>query len=190
MVVGIFVMLISILVLRIDFTGIRQISSEQILYYATGSIYSYFAGPLVALNQFLIEDNSWTMGASMFRGLIKWLVRFYIFDESAVLDFYYSFKHIGKSYYLNTFTYIRPFFEDFGVFGLLIFSYSFGMTVSFFYQKVLNNFSYVKLNLAGLMVFSLIMSFYNFTLFNIASILYSIAIIKMLEMLFIKDSYH
>ncbi len=172
MFLGISTLILLIIFLRIDY-GEKRIDYLRVLSYAIKSIYSYIAGNIVALDKFLLVSDSLNYGTSLFRGVIKWFVRLGIYDDRLATSIYYGFVNISKSsFWINTYSYIRPFYEDFGIYGLMFNSYFFGLTGGFFTHSVIRKFSLLKLHFAGSLFFAYFLSFFNFTLLNITMYLY------------------
>lgn len=122
--------------------------------------YWYLAGPLAAFNEFVttfVGDLQW--GRSMFLPVYKWLCRLQLAE--AVEINYYGEK-VLVPYMSNVFTYLRNFYEDFGILGVAIVPYLLGWAVATVRMRARRQFSFLNLYLVLLLV--ILFSFYHFSL--------------------------
>ena len=176
----------------IAFTIILVVFSLSILlmryyYYTTSfknvlinSFYFYIAGNIWFLDKFLSTDPELLYGLSLFRSIVSWFSRFGLMEKSKVLMHHYGFYTI-KSVSMNTFTYIRVLYEDFGLIGVVFISYIWGI-ISYLVMKLyLNRFTFVRVGLVAIIVFTLIWSFYGFNLVYITSYIWRIIQLALLD---------
>lgn len=122
--------------------------------------YWYLAGPLAAFNEFVttfVGDLQW--GRSMFLPAYKWLCRFHLVQ--AVEINYYGEK-VLVPYMSNVYTYLRNFYEDFGILGVAIVPYLLGWAIAAVRVQARRCFSFLNLYLVLLLF--LFFSFYNYFL--------------------------
>lgn len=186
--VGILVIIISILFiiifLRIDFGG-EKIDYSLTLRYAISSIYLYFSADIVALDRFLLKfDDNFLLGVSALRSLTKWLVRFGIYDESFARTVYEKFVKINSTRSMNTYTYIKLFYEDFGIYGMLALNYFVGILSSKAFDTMYQKCNFVSLFIAASIFFMLFFSFFDFYFINITMFFYGIFLFYLLHVYF------
>jgi oligosaccharide repeat unit polymerase len=126
------------------------------------SIYTYFVGPVSAFEGFISTDVKYMYGESAFRSIFKWLGRFGLWDAQSVLRTNNPFVSIGSWTSINTFSYVKTFYEDFGILGVITGSIAWGWAIRFITERALINFNMKKFYLLIIGTFSLIMSFYAF----------------------------
>ena len=182
LVVGI---LLLVIILRIDF-GEKEIDYGLTLNYAASSIYAYFSGNIVALDHFLAGSDTYYYGGSVFRSFFKWFARFGVVDPDTVIGTHSTFVSIGPLK-MNTYTYIRPFYEDLGIFSVLLYSYLWGVFSAISIVFIFRRFSLLRLHLTVFLYFSLFISFFNFSMLNITLFLYFGFLVWFLDRVFIKD---
>ena len=125
-------------------------------------LYWYMAAPLAAFNEFLTSfDGRHHLGEYMFFPLYKWLCRFGLVPESD-LSFYGEFVLIP--YAANVYTYLRNFYEDFGMLGVAAAPYVLGWAVSALKAQAGRYFP--LLNLYVVLLVFILFSFYNYFLFS------------------------
>lgn len=167
----IFLSLILVIFFSIIF-GLRQSSDEgdlntnKIAELIIESNYTYLAGNIIAFDKYYISNEiSPYNGFSTFRDLFKWLIRAGLWDENNFINVKQEFVSVGQSE-LNTYTFLRNFYEDFGVFGIAILSFFWAFFGQIIFNSTLKKFSLVKLFLSTHLLFSFFMSFYGFALQN------------------------
>jgi oligosaccharide repeat unit polymerase len=182
----IFIFILSIVLARIDY-GTGDVDMIQITGWALKSLATYLVSEMVALDQYFFGQESLLYGLSIFRGFVKWFIRFGIFDDSAGLTVYYEFTKVGKIT-VNTYTYIRPFYEDFGIYGLLILNFGFGAFGSFSVHNLMMKFSFIKLYIASLLFFAYFLSFFNSIFLNLTMFIYLFMLVYIIEKFMIRKS--
>jgi oligosaccharide repeat unit polymerase len=126
------------------------------------SIYWYIASPLAALNEFLAGfDGQYHFGQSTFLPLYKWLCRFDLAPEPA-LSLYGEMKYIP--YPANCYTYLRTFYEDFGILGVAIVPYAAGWATAAL--RVSAGAHFHHLNVYVVLLVFVLLSFYNYLLIS------------------------
>jgi oligosaccharide repeat unit polymerase len=165
----IFIIIISVISIRIniDTGGL----GKKVIKLGIQSVYLYISGNIVALDQYLIGCEDYKNGAILFNSILKWLARFGLYSTQDVPTKRYLFINIGPAV-MNTYSYIRILYEDFGIMGLLPFSYIWGILTSVSINSLFDKFSLVKLIIANLFVFSMFISFFTFTLHNLTMIIF------------------
>jgi oligosaccharide repeat unit polymerase len=170
---GIFItggLLLGIVLLRVDY-GTGDVDYFRTIEWAFRTIVFYVVGNIVALDNFVMQENELLYGLSLFRGFIKWFIRLQLYDPELGKNIYNNFTNVGSSI-MNTYSYIRPFYEDFGTLGLIIINYIYGFIGSIIVHVAIRNISLVKLHFAATIFFSLFLSFFNFTLLNFTMFLF------------------
>ena len=120
----------------------------------------YITGPLAAFNEFVTTftgDHQW--GQSMFLPLYKWLCRFDLAQEVEV-NFYG--EKVLVPYMSNVYTYLRNFYEDFGVLGVAVVPYVLGLAAAAIRDRARRHFQFLNLYLVLLLF--ILFSFYNYFL--------------------------
>jgi len=79
-----------------------------------------------------------------------------LIEKSTLLSPHYEFYRL-YDVVGNTFTYIRIPYEDFGLIGVIIFSYFWGMVGFFILKKYLDRFSLVRVYLSALIIYSFLL---------------------------------
>ena len=174
---------ISVLTISFILLSLRQFTDtesqiekkyiEQIQYYVTGNV--------VGLDQFLKSDLPFHSGKGISRTILKWFSRIGFIDESSVLETKYNFVKISPVLISNVYSYIRPLYEDFGVYGLLIFSLLWGIITAGATNALLNKFSLTNLYLVVALTFAMFMSFYGFHFLYLSKIIYDILTIYLIS---------
>jgi hypothetical protein len=93
----------------------------------------------------MLSNPIFTHGASGFRSLFKWLARLGLLDPQSVIGVNNPFVAIGSWTKVNTFSFAKTLYEDFGIFGLLIGNVIWGGITRHAIQKLMNHFSLVNL---------------------------------------------
>jgi len=125
-------------------------------------LYWYMASPLAAFNEFLNSfDGHHHLGEYMFFPLYKWLCRFHLAPASN-LSVYGEFVLVP--YATNVYTYLRNFYEDFGMLGVAAAPYVLGWAVSALKAQAGRYFP--LLNLYVVLLVLILFSFYNYLLFS------------------------
>ncbi|MBP7052479.1 MAG: oligosaccharide repeat unit polymerase [Phycisphaerae bacterium] len=120
--------------------------------------YWYLASPLAAFNEFVTSfTGNYLWGQSTFFPLYKWLCRFDLVPEA---EFSYYGERALLPYMANTYTYLRNFYEDFGLLGVAVIPYLLGWAVAAVRERARRHFQY--LNLYVVLLLFIFFSFYNF----------------------------
>lgn len=152
--------------------------------YALKSIHSYITGNVVSLDQYLRQaDGSPLWGTSIFRVFFKWFARLGLYDSVQVLTTNYEFTWTGINY-LNTYTYLRIFYEDFGYIGMVMISFLWGFLTYWIVILYLNRFSLYRIFFVSVFVHSVFMSFFSFSVLNIIFLVYISSLIFIVKALY------
>jgi hypothetical protein len=121
-------------------------------------LYWYIASPLVAFNDFLTTFNGvYEWGQNTFFPIYKWLCRFGLAQQAEVSIY-------GEKTYLpylaNVYTYLRTFYEDFGLLGVALAPYALGWLTAAVQFQARRYVHYLNLYIVLLMF--ILFSFYNF----------------------------
>jgi oligosaccharide repeat unit polymerase len=125
-------------------------------------LFWYLASPLAAFNEFLTTfDGHHHLGQYMFFPFYKWLCRLHLAPETDISVFG---EFVLIPYAANVYTYLRNFYEDFGMVGVVAAPYALGLATSTLRRRAARSLPYLNLYLV-LLVFVLF-SFYNYFLFS------------------------
>jgi len=125
-------------------------------------LFWYLASPLAAFNELLTTfDGRYHLGQYTFFPFYKWLYRFYLAPEADISVFG---EFVLIPYAANVYTYLRNFYEDFGMIGVVAAPYALGLATSALRARATSYLPYLNLYLV-LLVF-ILFSFYNFFLFS------------------------
>ncbi len=143
-------------------------------YYATRSMYAYLAGPSSAFDKFLYYDPPLSFGVASFRSLVKWFANLGLMDKGLVIGAYNNFYNIGQgeAMALNTFTFAKSPYQDFGIIGLSVICILWGAFTRYSIENLFRKFSFVKIFIVSLLVLTFIMSFYEFSFQAITTYMY------------------
>ena len=144
--------------------SLRGFYIADLSYYVKRSFYAYFSGSPSALEKLLYEPQRLMYGASSFRSIAKWFGRLGLIDPSLYLGAHNSFKNIsmGLPMTINTFTFVKTPYEDFGSIGVVVMTIIWGALARFSIEKCFAKFSLFKLFVVSIFVISFFMSFYEF----------------------------
>jgi len=125
-------------------------------------LFWYLASPLAAFNELLTTfDGRYHLGQYMFFPFYKWLYRFHLVPEADISVFG---EFVLIPYAANVYTYLRNFYEDFGMIGVTVAPYALGLATSALRARAVRYFPYLNLYLVLLAL--ILFSFYNFFLFS------------------------
>ncbi len=163
--------------------SIRSSKNIDIEYYALRSVYSYLTGSGSAFDKFLFEGVNPLYGASSFRSIVRWLASFGLVDHSIALSNFNSFVNIGEGFpmRLNTYTFVKSPYEDFGIVGVGIISLIWGMITRYSVERCFRGFSFVNILFVSLMILSLFMTFFEFFFQGIVMFVFYFIIIIVFE---------
>lgn len=97
------------------------------------SIYWYVTGPYAAFDHYLSEGISYTFGGHTFRIFAKWLVVSGLVDQkylSSSIGEFIRFRFSPSA--LNTYTWLRSFYTDFGLLGVTLLPFALGLMSTIF----------------------------------------------------------
>ncbi len=136
----------------------------KIIEYIGQNLYSYMVGHIVMLDWYLMEDVDLYYGTSLLKNLFKWFNLIGIYDNPKTIPYmFWPYEFIRSKYIMmNTFTYIRIFYEDFGIGGLLVMSFLLGVAAYKLVVHYLKRFSLVKLFILSILCYNLFISFFDF----------------------------
>ncbi|MGE5293530.1 MAG: O-antigen polymerase [Solirubrobacterales bacterium] len=124
-------LLIPILTIVVIFTAVELLLHKRALYDRatdlSGILYSfywYLASPTAALDEFLANfQGGLELGQNTFLPFWKWLSRVGLLPEHQVSVYG---EYVFIPYPANVYTYLHPFYKDFGIIGVAVFPYLFG----------------------------------------------------------------
>jgi oligosaccharide repeat unit polymerase len=126
------------------------------------SFYWYLASPIAAFNDFLANfHGAHTLGERTLAPFFKWLHRFHLI---APHNFLISGEFIFIPYPVNVYTYLRSFYEDFGLVGVAVVPYVYGWLMAAVREPAKRRFPY--LNLYVLLLVPLMFSFFHYWLLS------------------------
>jgi oligosaccharide repeat unit polymerase len=166
----IFVLLFFYLIL-----SIRGFYITDLSYYVKRSFYAYFSGSPSALEKLLHEPSPGLMyGMSSFRSIAKWFVRLGLLEPATYVGAHNTFKNIsgGTSMAINTYTFVKTLFEDFGRIGVAFFTVIWGGLTRYSVEKSFKKFSLNNLFIVSVFLLSFFMSFYEFFFQGITMFIY------------------
>ncbi len=181
-IIGLLFVLFTGLLLSIRVDIEKKATQEKVLSFIVESIHLYIAGNIVAFDQFIQTNDQLYYGVSLFRNLFRWFARLGIYNPQLVFSTNYDFIWVGFNV-VNTYTYLRVFYEDFGYVGMVILSFLWGWVCHWIIQKYLEKFSLYRLYFVGLIAHALLMSFYSFALLNVIAIVFILLLIRVIEYL-------
>lgn len=175
--------LVFVLVFFVSIIQWRSFSSVNIEYFAKRSMYSYFTGSGAAFEKFLFNGYDPLFGASSFRSIAKWFSRIGLMDPSAVMGAHNSFFNIsrGLPMSLNTYTFAKSPFEDFGMIGLGIICLFWGGLTRYAIERCFRHFSLMNIFYISILTLSLLLTFYEFFFQSITMFFYWFIILKLIE---------
>jgi len=156
-------MFVGILVLSYYVIKFRSPLADDILALLQESVYLYFTGGVTALDYAIFnEESTRQFGQSSFRSLYNWFRRIGLVSEEDVIRVHNVFVSISPTYNMNTYTFVRSLYYDFGLTGLLIVSSIWGFLTKYFLYIAYRKYSMVSIFVACVFVFSLFISFFSF----------------------------
>jgi oligosaccharide repeat unit polymerase len=126
------------------------------------SFYWYLASPTAAFNEFVTAfPGVYSLGEKTFAPFLKWLSRLHLAAPPTV-TVYGEFVWIP--YPANTYTYLRNFYEDFGILGVALLPYTFGALLGALKSRAERYFHF--LNAYVFLLVPIIFSFYCYPLLS------------------------
>ena len=165
----------------------RSFSLINIEYFAKRSMYSYFTGSGAAFEKFLFNGFDQLYGASGFRSIVKWFAKLGLMDSGMVMGAHNSFFNISRGIpmSLNTYTFAKSPYEDFGIIGVGIISLLWGGLSRYAMERCFRQFSLMNLFYVSILTLSLLMTFYEFFFQSITMFIYWFVILKLIENYFV-----
>jgi len=140
-------------------------SPEKVLNFIGKNIYSYLVGNIVLLNWFLHGHVTYYGGVMILSNLFRWFNVIGVYENPKIPYFFYVFDFIKTRYItMNTYTYVRYFYNDFGEAGLIPLSFILGAVTFKLVLMYLRKFSLVRLFLVSIFCYTLLLSFLDFYL--------------------------
>lgn len=166
--------------------SLRAFYVTNLGYYIKRSFYAYFSGSPGAFEKLLYNDQPLMYGASSFRSIVKWFGRLGLLESSQYLGAHNIFKNIGlgSPMTLNTYTFVKTPYEDFGILGVAGICTIWGMITRYIIERCFEKFSILNLFLVSVFVLSFFMTFYEFFFQGITMFIYWSIIL-----LFIQDYF-
>ncbi len=124
------------------------------------SLYWYLASPIAAFNEFLAGfHGSYDLGRNTFFPFFKWLHRFHLIPapDLSVFTEWVFIPHAA-----NVYTYLRNFYEDFGLLGVAVIPYALGWLLAVIKGPACRSFPFLNLYVALLVPVAF--SFYSYPL--------------------------
>lgn len=150
-------------------------------------LYIYTAGNIFLLDRYLISDPTYLYGLSILRSFVKWFVAFGLMEKTSIIAPHYDFYRIIDSLG-NTFTYLRILYEDYGIYGVIILSYFWGWFAYYIVAKFLHKFSFFRLGLASMVIYSFLWSFYGFAWTHLTAYILFQFQLYIVDKIFLKDN--
>lgn len=145
------------------------------------SFYLYIVGNIVLLDKYLVFEHQPLYGLSIFRSIVSWFATFGLAEKSSILPTHYEFYPIYNTIG-NTFSFIRPLYDDFKLPGLLLISYLWGLFSFISINAYLRKFTFVRLGIASIFIYSLLWSFYGFAFIHITSTIWRLFLLLLLDL--------
>jgi oligosaccharide repeat unit polymerase len=165
--------------LVIQTRGVGRILDVEEYIIKTG--YLYVTGGVSAFDQFLLDDFNYAYGQSSLRSFFKWLARVGIWPDDNLFVVHEPFIKVTPSIEINTYTYAKSFFEDFGIYGVLVGSFIYAAITKLIMVHSLKRFSFFYIMLAVTMIFSLLMTFYSFYFHSVTTIIYRLLVVLAIQ---------
>ncbi|MDZ7822439.1 MAG: oligosaccharide repeat unit polymerase [Candidatus Marinimicrobia bacterium] len=168
--------------------SIRAFYATDLNHFIKRSFYAYFSGSPAAFEKLLYEPGSMTYGASSFRSVVKRFSRFGLMESGAYMGAHNAFRNIGLGMpmTLNTFTFVKTMYEDFGILGVAFISAGWGMLARYAIEKSFLKFSILNLFIVSVFVLSFFMTFYEFFFQGVTMFVYWSLILLFIERYFEK----
>jgi len=145
-------------------------------------IHSYFVGNLALLDRYLLERIEFYYGVSMFRNLFKWFKVIGVYDNPKIPYLFFNYEFIKTRYLLmNTYTYVRHLYSDFGEAGLITMSFIWGLISYKILILYLKKFTLLRLFILTIIAHSLFLSFFDLYLKQLIVMVYCGLILLFIE---------
>lgn len=156
----------------------------DITYLLKKSLYLYFTGGVTAFDSFLNSDFVYTYGESSFRSVTKWLEKVNLWEENSVRTVHNPFTNVTPTYSMNTYTFSKSLYEDFGYLGLIFIPFIWGALTYKLCINTLLNFSFVNVYLISILTFSLFISFFSFYFQSLTTLVFWFIFMFLIQKLF------
>jgi oligosaccharide repeat unit polymerase len=162
-------LLLPVVAVVIIFAAIELLLRKSATYGEAGSLrgvlfsfYWYLASPIAALNDFLAGfQGDYGLGQKTFFPFYKWLYRLHLVAQPSI-SAYGEFVYIP--YPANVYTYLRNFYEDFGLLGVALVPYALGWLTAAIKDRASRYFPF--LNLYVFLLVPILFSFYSYPLLS------------------------
>lgn len=163
--------------------NIREAYKSNISYFLMRSVYLYFTGSGSAFDKISFWGMKPLYGASSFRSIVKWLSMAGLIDSEHILSYYNNFVNIGQGrvIILNTYTFAKSPYEDFGILGVGIISMFWGITTRYSIERCFKKFTLYNVYFVALMLLSLVMTFYEFFFHGIVVYIFWFFVIYLIQ---------
>ena len=168
-----------VIVARLNFE--ENVMMKDIIYEST---YLYFFGSISAFEKFThMYNEGLTWGASSFRSLFRYMSVVGLVDKEAVMGVHSNYANIstGGARFLNTYTFVKAPYQDFGLIGVNLIGLLWGGLVRIITHLLYKKFTFTKLMLYSVFTFSLLMTFYEFYFESISGLIFYLIIMKLFD---------
>ena len=164
--------------------SIRVVQDVDVADYIIRTLYFYFSGGVAALDDFLKTDFQLQYGLSSFRTIFGWLARFGLWGKDEIITGFDSFTTVAPGMHINTYTFVKSLFLDFGILGVLFISFIWGALIKVFLKRSYTQFSLNRVYWACIFIFGSIMSFYSFYFQGITQVVYWGLVVGLIQFVF------
>lgn len=145
---------------------------------------SYYTGSqYIALDQYLQNPlpQSSIFGKETFHNLIMFLIRYNLIDYPPYV-IHLEFRPVGAGFYNNVYTFIRPYYQDFGMMAVFILHGASMLFLSIFYEYIKRKRGNVGILFFGQTYYTIVLSFFSEWFY---SNVFSMTYLKMLFILIV-----
>jgi len=151
----------------------RAPKADDIIALLQSSFYYYFVGGITAFDiNHQIHDFKASFGEYSFRSIYGWLAKVGLHDPENVKSVFNPFVKISPTYVVNTKTFMNPLYQDFKIFGVILFTSFWAFITNFYSLKFYRSPSLLTLFISALLTFSLLISFFSFYFQSITLIIF------------------
>jgi oligosaccharide repeat unit polymerase len=151
------------------FIAVELLLRKSATYHQAGSLrgvlfsfYWYLASPIAALNEFFGSfHGDYSLGQRTFLPFYKWLARLDLVAPPQVSIFG---EFLRIPYPANVYTYLRNFYEDFGIWGVILVPYAFGWLLAATQQRARRYFPFLTVYV--FLLVPIFFSFYSYPLLS------------------------
>lgn len=155
----------------------RNFFIDKILPLLGKQLYFYYAGGIATFDAFLHTNYNYTYGTLTLGSIYGWLHSLGLMDMIETLQRNQPFIKIAPDVTINTYTFIKVLYQDFGLSGLVLISFGWGFTTRYSVDSIFRKFSMTRLFLCVILIMSFIMSFFGFYLQGITSLLFRLILL-------------